>query len=74
MQKLENKIKLHFKLPIYYNNGKPVEAQKLANAKNYFIDTYGGLTVDGTSEGFWKDNGVLFTDQILEYSVFIAKK
>ncbi|MDE1828693.1 MAG: hypothetical protein KGI25_00055 [Thaumarchaeota archaeon] len=73
MQKLQNKIKLHFKLPIYYNNGKPVEEQKLVDVKNYFIDTYGGLTVDSKSEGFWNDDGVLFTNQILEYSVFIAK-
>ncbi|MDE1762821.1 MAG: hypothetical protein KGH88_01065 [Thaumarchaeota archaeon] len=73
MQKLQKKVKLHFKLPIFYNDGKPVEPQKLANAKNYFIDTYGGLTVDGESEGYWQDQGALFKDQMLEYSVFIPR-
>ena len=56
-----------------YNDGKPVEPQKLAAAMNYFIDTYGGLTVDSKSEGYWKDKGVLFKDQIMEYSVFIPQ-
>ncbi|MDE1863588.1 MAG: hypothetical protein KGI33_11855 [Thaumarchaeota archaeon] len=73
MQKLHNKVKLHFKLPIFYNDGTPVESQKLANAKNYFIETYGGLTVDGESEGYWKDDGVLFKDHMMEYSVFIPQ-
>lgn len=73
MQKLQNKVKLHFKLPIFYNDGNPVELQKLADVKNYFIETYGGLTIDSESSGYWKDDGALFKDQVLEYSVFIPQ-
>ena len=73
MRKLQNKVKLHFKLPIFYNDGKPVEYQKLADAKNYFIENYEGLTIDSQSEGYWRDDGMLFKDQMLEYSVFIPE-
>lgn len=74
MSKLKRKVKLHFKLPTADNNKKPIPAKKFIDTKNFFIDTYGGLTVDNPSEGYWKDSGMLYTDETMEYIVFIDKK
>lgn len=74
MSKLTSKIKLHFKLPTTYNNKKQIPADEFIKVKNYFIDTYGGLTIDSPSAGFWKDDGIVYHDQILEYTIFIEKK
>lgn len=49
---LQNKVKLHYKLPTSYNNGNPIPDQDIVDVKNFFIDRYDGLSVDSPSEGF----------------------
>ena len=74
MSKLKNKVKLHFKLPTSYNNKKSIPAKEFIKVKNFFIDNYGGLTVDSPSTGYWKDSGISYTDEVIEYTIFIEKK
>jgi len=70
---LQEKIKLHYKLPINFNNGTPIPDKILVNVKNFFVDRYGGLSVDGPSEGYWEENGFIYRDTNLEFSIFIPK-
>lgn len=71
---LTKKVKLHYKLPRFYNNGKSIPGEKIQRVKNFFISKYGGLSVDGPSEGYWEDEGFVFKDVNLEYSIFIPKQ
>ena len=73
MRLLTKKIKLHYKLPRYFNNGKKVPTKKLVAVKNFFVDHYGGLSVDSPSEGYWEEKGFVFRDVNVEYSIFITK-
>ncbi len=71
--RLAKKVKLHYKLPRHFNNYKPVPAKTLIDVKNFFVEQYGGLTVDSPSEGYWEENGFVFHDVNVEYSIFIPK-
>ncbi|MFY9300083.1 MAG: hypothetical protein WAO91_02700 [Candidatus Nitrosotenuis sp.] len=74
MSQLTSKIKLHYKLPRFFNDGRKVPNRKLVEVKNFFIDKYGGLSVDSPAEGYWEDNGFIFKDINLEFSIFIPKR
>lgn len=71
---LTKKVKLHYKLPKFDNNGKAIPGKTMQEVKNFFITKYGGLSVDSPSEGYWEDGGFVFKDVNLEYSVFIPKQ
>jgi len=49
---LQDKIKLHFKLPTNHNDQTPIPDREWIDVKNYFVELYGGLTVDSPSSGF----------------------
>ena len=72
--RLTKKVKLHYKLPTFYNNGKHISTKIMKEVKDFFISNYGGLSVDSPSEGYWDDKGLVFKDVNLEYSVFIPKQ
>ena len=74
MMNLTKKVKLHYKLPRFYNDGKPIPGEKIQGVKNFFISEYGGLSVDSQSEGYWEDEGFVFKDVNLEYSIFVSKQ
>lgn len=74
MSRLEKKVKLNFKLPVFYNDKTPISDNDIMDVKNYFVSLYGGLTVDSPSEGFWNDDGLVYYDMTMEYSVFIKQK
>jgi hypothetical protein len=53
-------------VPLLYNDGEPVEAEKLSRLKTRLIDQFGGLThFPQENEGFWKIGNVSFRDQIV---------
>ena len=56
-----------------YNDGTPVGPDQFILVKNYFLDKYGGLSIDNPSVGYWKDSGVTYTDQTMEYMILIEK-
>ena len=72
MSSLTKKINLHYKLPVTFNDFTPIPPEKIAEVKNFFIDKYGGLSIS-PSEGYWEENGFVFKDTNLEYSIFILK-
>ncbi len=74
MTLLQPKVKLHFKLPTFYNDGNPVDENKFILVKNYFIDTYGGLSIDTPSTGYWVESGVIYRDETIEYMILIKKE
>lgn len=74
MSRLQSKVKLHFRLPLSYNNGKPIPNQEFIDAKNYFISKYDGLTVTGIATGYWKHAEMSYSDETVEYFVLIKEK
>lgn len=71
--RLTKKVKLCYKLPKFYNNGERISGKKIKKVKDFFISKYGGLSIDSKSEGYWEENGFVFKDVNLEYSILIPK-
>ncbi|MDE1728768.1 MAG: hypothetical protein KGH81_06275 [Thaumarchaeota archaeon] len=74
MSRLQKKVKLHFKLPTRYNDGREIADKEYVRVKGYFIDSYGGLSTNLPLTGYWKsDSGIIFTDETIEYFTFISQ-
>ena len=59
-------------LPLKYNNGKDIEAEKLRIIKAELIEAFGAITVSSLSspyQGRWKYGGVEFIDQIFKIEI-----
>jgi hypothetical protein len=60
-------------LPINYNNGQPVEAEKFKITKDELISKFDGLSsIPGEGayiEGWWKSGNVIMKDRIVIYRV-----
>jgi hypothetical protein len=55
-------------VPLRYNDGTPVEPEKLARLRQPPVDQFGGLTdLHQHHEGYWKIGGVTFRDEIVIY-------
>lgn len=74
MTQLQPKVKLHFKIPTYYNDGNPIDENEFISVKNYFIGSYGGLSTGAPSSGYWMDLGVIYKDETIEYMVLIERE
>ncbi len=52
-------------LPLYYNDGRPIDPTKLKNLKKRLVDQFGGLThFRQEHEGVWKIGEHTFRDRI----------
>ncbi len=72
MSRLQKKVKLHFKLPTRYNDGREIPDEEYV--KDYFIDDYGGLSTSLPLAGYWKsDSEIIFTDETIEYFTLIPQ-
>lgn len=57
-------------VPLYYNDGSPVEAEKLLQLKERLLDRFEGLTFfPQANEGFWRAGGVTYRDQIVIFRI-----
>lgn len=57
-------------LPLYYNDGRPVEAEKFQELQELLLDRFGGLTFfPQPNKGFWRMAGVTYRDEIVIYRV-----
>lgn len=58
-------------LPVKYNDGTPVEAEKFLQARADLLNRFGGVTFDSTSlSGLWRgQSGVLFEDAVVRILV-----
>jgi len=46
-------------IPLYYNDGRPIEPQKFQDLQQQLLDQFGGLTFfPQPNEGFWTMAGV----------------
>jgi hypothetical protein len=59
-------------LPLKYNDGKEIEAEKFKQVREELIAVFGALTVSSLSapyQGTWKYGGVEFIDDIIKIEV-----
>src|SRR5262245_18167776 len=59
-------------LPLKYNDGKEIEAEKIRRIKEELVDAFGGITVsprESAYKGIWKYAGVEFIDEIIQIEV-----
>jgi len=53
-------------VPSIYNDGRPIEPEKLAALKRRLVEQFGGLThFPQENEGLWKVGSITFRDQIV---------
>ena len=59
-------------LPLKYNDGTNIEAEKFRGIKEELIDAFGGITVSSPSspyQGRWKYGGVEYIDDIIKIEI-----
>jgi hypothetical protein len=59
-------------LPLKYNDGKPIESNKITAICDQLADKFGGVTVSSLSapyKGKWKYGGVEFIDEIITIDI-----
>ena len=57
-------------LPLYYNDGSEVEAEKFQQLQETLLDHFGGLTFfPQPNKGVWRLAGVTYRDEIVIYRV-----
>jgi hypothetical protein len=53
-------------LPLHYNDGTPIEAEKISDLKHRLSERFGGLTFfPQRNEGSWKMGKATFRDEIV---------
>jgi hypothetical protein len=61
-------------IPLYYNDGSPIEGRKLQRLQARLLEQFDGLTFfPQPNEGYWKLAGVTYHDEIVIYHVLTAK-
>ena len=57
-------------VPLYYNDGSPIESEKIFELKKRLLDQFDGLTFfPQPNEGFWRAAGVTYRDEIVVFRV-----
>ncbi len=57
-------------VPLYYNDGTPIELGKLQELKARLLERFDGLAYfPQPNEGFWKFGGLTYRDEIVIYRV-----
>ena len=60
-------------IPLYCNDGRPVEPQQFQALQQQLLDQFGGLTFfPQPNEGFWMVAGVTYRDAIVIYRVLTS--
>lgn len=60
-------------IPLYYNDGRPVEPQQFQALQQQLLEQFGGLTFfPQPNEGFWTVAGVTYRDAIVIYRVLTS--
>ena len=60
-------------VPLYRNDGSPVEAEKFQKLQEVLLNRFGGLTFfPQPNEGFWRMAGVTYRDEIVIYRVIAS--
>jgi len=60
-------------VPLYFNDGSPVEVEKFQDLQETLLRQFGGLTFfPQPNKGFWQMAGVTYRDEIVVYRVIAA--
>ena len=60
-------------IPLYYNDGRPIEPRKFQDLQQRLLNRFGGLTFfPQPNEGFWTMAGVTYRDEIVIYRVITS--
>jgi hypothetical protein len=60
-------------VPLYYNDGRPIEAKKFQDLQEALVTQFRGLTFfPQPNKGFWKMAEVTYRDEIVVYRVIAA--
>jgi hypothetical protein len=61
-------------IPLYYNDGAPIEPSKFRNLQRALLEQFDGLTFfPQPNEGYWKLENVVYRDEIVIYRVLTSK-
>jgi hypothetical protein len=62
-------------IPLYYNDGSPIEAEKFQELQEVLLDRFEGLTFfPQPNKGFWKMADVTYRDEIVVYRVITSRE
>ncbi len=59
-------------VPLYYNDGSPVEAEKLLELKKHLLNQFDLTFFPQANEGFWRMGGVTYRDEIVIFRILAA--
>ena len=60
-------------VPLHYNDGRPIDPEKLRGLKKRLVDQFGGLThFQQENEGFWKIGDHTFRDRVEILRVLVS--
>jgi hypothetical protein len=61
-------------VPLYFNDGSPIESVKFQRLQAELLDHFDGLTYfPQPNEGFWKLGGLTYRDEIVIYRVLTSR-
>lgn len=61
-------------VPVNYNDGTPIEAEKLERIQSLLLDEFQGLTYFAQrNEGYWKMGNVTYRDEIVIFRVITER-
>jgi hypothetical protein len=61
-------------VPLYFNDGSPIEAVKFQRLQTELLEQFEGLTFfPQPNEGFWKLGGMTYRDEIVIYRVLTTR-
>ncbi len=61
-------------VPLYFNDGTPIEAEKFQELQEVFLGQFGGLTfLPQPNKGFWRMAGITYRDEIVVYRVIAPR-
>jgi len=61
-------------LPLFYNDGSPIEPGKFQAVQQSLLEHFSGLTFfPQPNQGFWRMGDVLYRDEIVIYRVIASK-
>jgi hypothetical protein len=62
-------------VPLYYNDGTPIETRKFQRLQARLLEQFDGLTFfPQPNEGYWSAGGVTYRDQIVIYRVLSGRR
>jgi hypothetical protein len=63
-------IRFEILLPLFYNDGRPIEPEKFRASDDDLVDTFGAASTDQiTVRGQWKYQTTIYSDQLVRVRV-----